>query len=132
LRIFASKEVRDHAAGGAVKRADIFELHADVCKTLSHPSRLKIIALLGRRELSVGELAGIVGISLPNASQHLALLKAQGLVRSRKDAQSVHYSLTDRRIIQACTLIRSVLLDRMKERGSIHGRMDPRYVVFTA
>ena len=115
-----------------MKRADIFELHADVCKTLSHPTRLKIIALLGHGETSVGRLADIIGISLPNASQHLALLKAQGLVRSRKDAQSVRYSLADRRIIRACTLIRSVLLDRMKERGQTSGRMDPRYVVFAA
>jgi ArsR family transcriptional regulator len=115
-----------------VKRADIFELHADICKTLSHATRLKILALLGRKELSVGELAQIIGVSLPNASQHLALLKAQGLVRSRKAAQSVHYSLADRRIIQACTLIRSVLLDRMKERGLSARRPDPRYVVFAA
>ena len=115
-----------------MKRADIFELHADVCKTLSHPTRLKLLAVLGRRELSVGELAEAVGISLPNASQHLALLKAQGLVVSRKHAQSVRYSLTDRRIIQACTLIRSVLLDRMRERGLIAGKVDPRWVVFAA
>jgi DNA-binding transcriptional ArsR family regulator len=115
-----------------MKRADIFELHADVCKTIAHATRLKILALLGRRELSVGELAEIIGVSLPNVSQHLALLKAQGLVRGRKDAQSVRYSLADRRIIQACTLIRSVLLDRMKERGLIARRVDPRYVVFAA
>jgi DNA-binding transcriptional ArsR family regulator len=115
-----------------VKKADIFELHADVCKTIAHPTRLKLLALLGRKEMSVGDLADIIGISLPNASQHLALLKAQGLVRSRKDAQSVLYSLADRRIIQACTLTRSVLLDRMKQRGEIAQNVDPRYVVFAA
>jgi len=42
----------------------------------------------------------------------------------------VHYRLADRRTIQACTLIRSVLLDRMRERGEAAKRMDPRYVVF--
>jgi len=115
-----------------VKRTDIFELHADVCKTIAHATRLKILALLGRREMSVGELARIIGISLPNASQHLALLKAAGLVRSRKDAQSVRYSLADRRIIQACTLIRSVLLDGMRTRGLIAKKVDPRYAVFAA
>jgi DNA-binding transcriptional ArsR family regulator len=115
-----------------MKRADIFELHADVCKTIAHPTRLKILALLGRRELNVGEIAEITGVSLPNASQHLALLKAQALVTSRKDAQTVRYRLTDRRIIQACALIRSVLLDRMKQRGEVAKRVDPRYVVFAA
>jgi DNA-binding transcriptional ArsR family regulator len=115
-----------------VKKADIFELHADVCKTLAHPKRLMILALLGPKELSVGDLAEVIGVPLPNISQHLALLKAQGLVRSRKDAQTVYYSLADRRIIQACTLTRSVLLDRMKQRGEIAGKVDPRYVVFAA
>jgi ArsR family transcriptional regulator len=62
-------------------------------------------------------------------SQHLSLLKAQSLVQTRKEGQTVHYSLSDRRIIQACTLIRSVLLDKMKERGQVARETDPRYVV---
>ncbi len=112
-----------------MKRADIFELHADVCKTIANPKRLKIIALLGSREMSVGELAEIIGISLPNASQHLALLKAQGVVATRKQAQTVRYRLADRRIFQACTLTLAVLLERMKQRGLIAHRADPRYRV---
>jgi DNA-binding transcriptional ArsR family regulator len=115
-----------------MKRADIFELHAGMCKTIAHATRLKILALLGRREMSVGELAGIIGVSLANVSQHLALLKAHELVRSRKEGQSVRYRIGDRRIIRACTLIRSALLDQMKARGVIAGRVDPRYMVFRA
>ena len=115
-----------------MQHVDIFELHAEACKTIAHPTRLKIIALLGRKEMSVGELADIVGVSLPNVSQHLAVLKAGQLVRTRREGQTVHYRLADRRMIQACTLIRSVLLDRMKERGVIAEKTDPRYVVFAA
>ncbi len=109
--------------------ADIFELHADVCKTIANPKRLRIIALLGRGERSVGELAEIIGISLPNTSQHLALLKAQGVVTTRKHAQTVRYRLADRRIFQACSLTLDVLLERMKQRGLIARRVDPRYWV---
>lgn len=115
-----------------MKQVNIFELHADVCQTLSNPKRLMILALLGKREQSVGELAAVLDLPLSNVSQHLALLRGQGLVVARKDGQMVHYSLADRRIIQACTLIRSVLLDRMKRRGEAAKRMDPRYVVFAA
>ncbi len=115
-----------------MKKVDIFELHAEACKTIAHPTRLKILALLARREMSVGELAEIVGVPMPNISQHLTVLKAGQLVRTRKEGQTVHYRLADRRTIQACTLIRSVLLDRMKERGVIAQKMDPRYVVFAA
>lgn len=114
-----------------MKKVDIFELHADVCKTLSNPKRLMMLALLGKQEMSVGELAQVIAVPLSNVSQHLALLKAQGLVLTRKDAQTVFYRLADRRILQACTLIRSVLLDRMKERGQVAQEIDPRYVVTT-
>lgn len=112
-----------------MKRPDIFELHATVCGTLSNPTRLKILALLGKQETSVGEMASAIGVSLSNVSQHLAVLKSSHLVASRKQGQTVFYSLADRRIIQACALIRSVLLDQMKVRGVIAEETDPRYVV---
>jgi DNA-binding transcriptional ArsR family regulator len=115
--------------GGAMEKTDIFELHADLCKTLSNPKRLMILALLAKKEMSVGEIAEVIAVPLSNVSQHLSLLKAQSLVQTRKNGQTVHYSLADRRIIQACTLIRSVLLDKMKERGQIAQEVDPRYVV---
>jgi DNA-binding transcriptional ArsR family regulator len=114
-----------------MEKTDIFELHADLCKTLSNPKRLMILALLAKKEMSVGEIAEVIAVPLSNVSQHLALLKAQSLVQTRKEGQTVHYSLSDRRIIQACTLIRSVLLDKMKERGQIAQESDPQYMVAT-
>ena len=115
-----------------MKQADIFELHAEVCQTLANPKRLRILALLAKAEMSVGELADVLDLPLSNVSQHLAILRSHGLVAARKAGQTVHYSLTDRRVIDACTLIRSALLDRLKERGQIARRTDPRYAVFSA
>ena len=112
-----------------MEKFNIFELHADFCKTLSNPKRLMILAPLAKRETSVGEIAEVIEVSLSNVSQHLAVLKSQNLVNTRKEGQTVYYSLADRRIIQACTLIRSVLLDNMKKRGLVAQEADPRYVV---
>ena len=108
---------------------DIFALHADVCKTLANPKRLMILALLAKGESSVGQIAEAIGAPLPNVSQHLTVLKSQNLVLTRKEGQMVYYRLADRRIIQACTLIRSVLLDQMKARGMVAQEADARYVV---
>lgn len=108
---------------------DLFELHADFCKTLAHPTRLRIIALLARKERSVGEIAEVVGVSLSNVSQHLSVLKFRNLVNTRKEGQTVYYGLTDRRIIQACTTIRSILLDNMKHRGGVAQEADARYAI---
>jgi len=130
LRNIESKKHRTYAEnGGEMEKTNVFELHADLCKTLSNPKRLMILALLAKKEMNVGDIAEVISVPLSNVSQHLSLLKAQGLVHGRKEGQIVHYSLTDRRIIQACTLIRSVLLDRMKERGLVAQEIDPRYVV---
>jgi DNA-binding transcriptional ArsR family regulator len=112
-----------------MEKVDIFELHADFCKTLAHAKRLIILALLAKGEKSVGEIAEALDVPLSNVSQHLSVLKSQNLVLARKDGQTVYYSLADKRIIQACTLIRSVLLDLMKERGLVAQEIDPKYVV---
>ena len=114
---------------GQKRELDIFDLHASLCGTLANPTRLKILALLGKQERKVGELAEIIGVSPSNVSQHLAILSSRGLVLARKQAQTVFYRLADRRIIRACSLIRSVLLDEMASHGKIAQETDPRYVV---
>ncbi len=122
--------MRTYPSNGSRKQGlDIFDLHASLCGTLANPTRLKILALLGRQERKVGELAEIIGVSPSNVSQHLAILSSRGLVLARKQAQTVFYRLADRRIIRACSLIRSVLLDEMKSHGEAARETDPRYVV---
>jgi len=51
---------------------------------LSNPKRLMILALLAKKEMSVGEIAEVISVPLSNVSQHLSLLKAQSLVQTRK------------------------------------------------
>ena len=102
----------------------IFELHANFCKCLSNPIRLLILNVLAKGEKSVGELAEASGVTLANISQHLTVLRSQNIVTRRKEGQTVYYSITDTRLIDACDLIRSVLLDGMKRQGIIASGMD--------
>ena len=113
----------------AVEVVDIFDLQSELCKTLANPKRLRILALLARKEMSVGELAEVLAVPLSNVSQHLTVLRAQHVVLYRKDGRTALYRLADRRIIEACSLIRASLLDRMKSRGQVAHATDPRYVV---
>jgi ArsR family transcriptional regulator len=110
-------------------RPDIFELHADLCKTLANPKRLMILALLGSREMSVGEIADFMGAPLSNVSQHLTRLKAQDVVKTRREGQTIYCRLADRRILKACALIRAVLLDGMKAHGQVAREIAPGYVI---
>ena len=99
--------------------SDIFELHANFCRCLSNPIRLIILETLSKGEKSVGELAEASGVTLANISQHLTILRSHNIVQRRKAGQTVYYSIIDTRLINACNLIRSVLLDGMKRQGLI-------------
>jgi len=67
-------------------------------KAISHPLRLKILCVLGEGELSVQDILFTVGTTQSNVSQHLCLLKDKGIVKSRKDANRVYYSIKDETI----------------------------------
>ncbi len=66
---------------------------ADLLKALANPQRLRILCLLHDAELSVGELNQHVELSQSALSQHLAVLRAKALVQTRRDAQTVYYTL---------------------------------------
>ena len=108
---------------------EIFQIHAEYCRVLANPKRLMILACLDMREMSVGELAETIGAPLSTVSQHLNTLKNKHLVASRKDGQTVYYRHTDARIMDACRMIRTVLIDGMKTRGEIAHEIDPNEVV---
>lgn len=103
---------------------EIFEIHASYCAVLANPKRLAIMACLDRKEMSVGELAEAIDSPMSTVSRHLALLKNKHLVQMRKEGTSVFYSPADRRILEACAMIRSVLMEIMKSRGLIAQELD--------
>lgn len=63
-------------------------------KALSNPKRLQILSLLMEGEKNVGELEQQVDLSQSALSQHLARLRSDGIVKTRRDAQTIYYSLT--------------------------------------
>lgn len=70
---------------------------AGLLKALGNSKRLEIVCILRESEKKVGELEKIIGISQSALSQHLAVLRTAGIVSTRRDAQSVYYSLSDDR-----------------------------------
>ncbi len=65
-------------------------------KALSNEKRLLIVCALHKGEKSVGELEEIVDLSQSALSQHLARLRKDGLVKTRREAQTIYYSLCDK------------------------------------
>ncbi len=90
---------------------EINRLHATVCKALSEPKRILILDTLRSGERSVSEICEELGLSQTNASQHLSVLRSRGLVRSRRDAQWVYYSLVSPKVTEAIDLLVEVMED---------------------
>jgi len=92
----------------------IFELQASVLRMLAHPRRLQILHLLFEGPMEVGRIAQRLGISQPNASQHLALLRTSGLVEIERNGREIRYRLTDPEVMVACSIMRGFLERRIR------------------
>lgn len=77
-------------------------------KAMAHPLRLKILCVLGDEEVSVQEIVDCVGTSQSNISQHLAILREKGVLRTRKEANRVFYRIGDERTLTLIGMMREV------------------------
>lgn len=93
----------------------VLDLHAELCKTLSNSTRLKIIDCLRDKEKTVNALVKEVGVSQSNLSQHLAILRQKGIVTAKRVGKNVFYVLSYPEMIKACDIIRNILLKQLKK-----------------
>jgi DNA-binding transcriptional ArsR family regulator len=97
--------------------SDIFDLigksqnieeAAVAMQAMSHPLRIKVLCMLSSGEISVQEIVEAVGTTQGNVSQHLAILKASGMVASRSEGKKMLYRIEDPRIIKLISLTREM------------------------
>ncbi len=103
----------------ATVNADLYELHAQVCKVLSSPKRLQIIDLLRDGERTVGELVRQMGIGKANLSQQLAFMRSKGILEARREGQRIYYRLAYPDMLKAYDLIREVLFTQLEAQGTM-------------
>lgn len=84
------------------------EAMSKLLKSMSHPIRLKILCLLQDQELSVGEIRDQVQTTNANVSQHLNILRGQGIIDFRKDANFIYNKITDTRILELIQKMRTL------------------------
>ena len=82
--------------------------YAAVGRALADPKRLCVLESLAAGEVSVSDLSTRVGCQVPNMSQHLAVLRAAGLVTTRREGSTVFYRLSDPKVIEAFQLLQSI------------------------
>ena len=82
---------------------------AEFLKLLANPQRLLILCRLAvEREMSVGELEEASGLSQSALSQHLAKLRDDGLVATRREAQTIHYRVADKNVQRVLALLKDI------------------------
>lgn len=70
----------------------------DLLKAMANPSRLMILCQLAEGEKSVGEMQSTIGLSQSGLSQHLAVLRRKRIVSTRREAQSIYYSIASKEV----------------------------------
>ena len=79
-------------------------------KAISNKHRLLILCNLVDAERSVGELEEIVGLSQSALSQHLARLRKEDVVKTRREAQTIYYSLQDENVVDVLRLLENIFI----------------------
>lgn len=94
-----SSAVESCSRGPVAMSAEELKAHAGeatrLLKALANESRLMIMCNLSEGELTVGQLNELIPLSQSALSQHLALLRRDGLVKTRRQAQTIYYSLVE-------------------------------------
>jgi DNA-binding transcriptional ArsR family regulator len=88
---------------------EVYERQVGICKAFANPTRLRLLDMVARRDYSASELQASLSISKANLSQHLAILKAAGVVVTHRNGKHVHCHLAIPEVKKACSLIREVL-----------------------
>jgi ArsR family transcriptional regulator, virulence genes transcriptional regulator len=107
---------------------EIYSLKAELCKTFADPKRLMILNELRDGEKSVGEIAGSIGLGQAIVSRQLGILREKGVLKYRREGTTVYYRIADTKIIEACDLVHTILVNRIEEnREVINGLVNNRH-----
>ena len=108
----ADREDRyDRRAG---RRSRSTSSKAEFFRVLGHPARVRILELLRDGEMSVGQLQAALQLDSSGTSQHLGVLRRQGILESRKEGTSVFYRARDPRIFQLLEVARQILTSSLE------------------
>jgi len=100
----------------------LYEMQAEICKTLTNPKRIEILNTLKNDEKTVTELVQALGASKANVSQHLAVMRHKGILTTRRDGVNIYYRVANPKVIDACTLMKEVLFEQhMAKKKAVGG-----------
>jgi len=97
----------------------IYALKADFFRVLGHPARVRLLQILRNGELTVGALQEALELESGATSQHLSVLRKQGLVESRREGTSVYYRVKDPRTLELLELVKGIILATLESNRAL-------------
>ena len=88
-------EAKDHMLS-----ADVYDKVVGFFKIVGDPTRCKIISILKKNEICVGDISNVLSMTKSSISHQLSKMKEHGVVKSRKDGKEVYYSLDDAHVAE--------------------------------
>lgn len=87
---------------------DKVEVVAALLKSISHPIRLKILCILREGEKAAGDIQTAVQTTNANVSQHLTIMRNQGIITSRKEANFIYNRIADERVLDLMNTLQNL------------------------
>lgn len=111
-----------HELKGQLFGTDLVAALADTFKVLGDATRVRILDALSRRELCVGDLAAVLGVSESAVSHQLRVLRSARLVRQRRSGQMMFYALDDHHVVRLFAQGSEHVQERAAAMGTLDGR----------
>jgi ArsR family transcriptional regulator, zinc-responsive transcriptional repressor len=98
---------------------EVCMMEAELCSAFSDPTRILILYELDERSQTVTELTVSLNLPQPTVSRHLKTLRDHGMVTAERQGTSMLYQISDRRLIEALDILRTVMRDRIMHRANL-------------
>lgn len=105
--------------------APLYQVKAELFRTLGHPARIRVLELLSERDHAVHELLEQIEIEPSNLSQQLAVLRRAGLVEQRRENGSVVYSVSVPDVRDLLVAARGILSGILSDQDSLRAELHP-------
>jgi DNA-binding transcriptional ArsR family regulator len=97
----------------------IFDIQSNLCRTMSHPLRLRIVHLLRDGTMRVQDIATSIGCSQSTISRHLSVLRHGGVLKTERHKQEIFYRVANSKIVAICDLMRDVLVEEAARQSNL-------------
>jgi ArsR family transcriptional regulator len=114
-----TSRAREDALAENVQRRAVYQIKAEFFRILGHPVRVRILELLKDGERTVGELQNALQMDSSGTSQHLGVLRKNGILEGRRVGTSVYYTVRDPRVFQLLEVSRQILTSSLTESQAV-------------